>query len=86
MSEEKDVTPVAPDQVQQAFQKYADKCFELGNAVYKNNKINKDFDIYENNCLVDIDKLAKDHDKILAERNNKEAQAKLNEKPAEVAT
>lgn len=70
MSEEKEVKEIpVSDQVKQTYQKYANKCFELGQAIYKMNTIKSDFEISQSNQLIDIDKLAKDHDKLMAKQN-----------------
>lgn len=82
MSEEKEVAELKPaDKVQIAANAYANKCCLLGQMVYKMDKANKDFDLDKHNVLIDVDKLAKEYDALLAKQNGK-----IEEPKAEVVT
>lgn len=71
MLEETKIEVPVVNEAQVSYEKYARKCFELGQAVYKEYRIDKDLEIAKSNLLVDVDKLAKEHDKLIAAQQKK---------------
>ncbi len=71
MTPHTDPTPQPPDltpatERQKAYNLFANKCFELGQALYLKNQYEEGFEQKKSALLYDIDKLAKKHDSKLA--------------------